>query len=81
MVVRAIPVSSVTGQTNISCFAASDGTITVSASGGTGPYTFSVDNGANFLGPTGTNLRLFTGLLPNNPYRIKVKDNNGCVSK
>ena len=79
--VNAIPVSSVTNQTNITCFAANDGTITVSASGGTGPYTFSVDNGANFLAPTGTNLRLFTGLLPNTAYRIKVKDNNGCISK
>ena len=79
--VNAIPVSSVTNQTNINCFAANDGTITVSANSGTGPYTFSVDNGANFLAPTGTNLRLFTGLLPNTAYRIKVKDNNGCISK
>ena len=76
-----IPLAAVTNQTNITCFAANDGTITVSASGGTSPYTFSVDNGTNYLPATGTNLRLFTGLLPNIAYRIKVKDNNGCVSK
>lgn len=79
--VNALPVSSVTNQTNITCFSANDGTITVSASGGAGPYTFSVDNGVSFLAPTGTNLRLFTGLVPNTAYRIKVKDNNGCISK
>lgn len=79
--VNALPVSTVTNQTNITCFSANDGNITVSASGGAGPYTFSVDNGANFLAPTGANLRLFTGLLPNTAYRIKVKDNNGCISK
>jgi hypothetical protein len=62
-------------------FAANDGTITVAATGGTAPYTFSVDNGVNYLPATGTDLRLFTGLLPNTPYRIRVKDNNGCISK
>jgi hypothetical protein len=30
---------------------------------------------------TGINLRLFTALLPNHAYRIKVKDNNQCISK
>ena len=75
------PVASVTGQTNITCFAANDGTITVAASGGTGPYTFSVDNGGNYSSPTGTNMRLFTGLAPGNAYKIRVKDNIGCESK
>ena len=81
VIVKATPVASVTNQTNITCFSASDGTITVSAGSGTGPYTFSVDNGANYLPATGSDLRLFTGLAPNTPYRIKVKDDNGCVSK
>jgi hypothetical protein len=75
------PNASVTGQTNITCFAANDGTITVTATGGTSPYTFSIDNGLNYLPPTGTNMRLFTGLAPNSPYKIRVKDNIGCESK
>lgn len=79
--INSIPVSSVTNQSNITCFAANDGTITVSASGGLTPYTFSVDNGTNYLPATGTDLRLFTSLLPNTAYRIKVKDSNGCISK
>ncbi len=75
------PTASVTGQTNITCYAANDGTITVAASGGVSPYTFSVDNGANYLPATSGNTRTFTGLLPNTGYTIKVKDNVGCESK
>ena len=76
-----VPVTSVANSTNVSCNGAGDGTITVTASGGTSPYMFSVDNGANYQAATGTDLSLFTGLLPNTPYRIKVKDANGCISK
>ncbi len=79
--VNPIPLSSVTGQANITCNAANDGTITVTASGGTSPYMFSVDNGADYQAATGTDLSLFTGLHPDTPYRIKVKDANGCISK
>ncbi len=79
--VNALPVSSVLNQTNITCYAANDGTITVSAGGGSGPYTFSIDNGVSYLPPTGTNSRLFSGLMPNNPYKIRVKDNTWCESK
>ena len=84
--VNALPVATVTGQTNITCFAANNGTITVAGSGGagTGTYTFSVDGDQptpTWLPATGADLRLFTGLLPNHAYRIKIKDNNGCISK
>ena len=79
VIVHALPVASAS-QTNITCFAANNGTITISASGGTSPYTFSVEEPAVWLPATGTDLRLFTGLLPNTPYRIRVKDNNGCIS-
>ena len=34
------PISTATGQTNITCNGANDGTITVTASGGTSPYIF-----------------------------------------
>ena len=74
------PVASVSDHSNISCFAGSDGTITVSASGGSSPYTFSINNGANYFPATGTDLRQFAGLQANIPYTIKLKDNNGCIS-
>ena len=78
------PAALVINQTNITCYAANNGTITVAASGGVSPYTFSVDGDnptPTWLPATGTDLRLFTGLLPNTAYRIKVKDFNGCLSK
>ena len=75
------PISSVTGQTNITCNALSNGTITVSASNGTSPYQFSVTEGASWQAATNGNTSLFTGLIPNYAYKIKVKDNNGCISK
>lgn len=74
------PVANVTGQKNISCYAGSDGEITVSASGGQSPYTFSVDNGQHYLPATGTDIRLFTGLQANTQYKIRVKDANNCES-
>ena len=73
------PVAS-SSQTNITCFGINNGTITVVAGGGVSPYTFSVDNGTTWLPATGTDLCLFTGLLPNTPYRIRVRDNTGCTS-
>ena len=78
--VRSLPVSSVPNQTNISCFGVADGTITIMATGGTGPYSYSVDNGANWIS-SGTNPYLYGGLNANDSYRIKVKDSNQCVSK
>jgi Domain of unknown function (DUF2341)/SprB repeat len=72
--------ANVDGHTNISCNSANDGTIKVSASGGTAPYTFSVDNGITYTS-TQTDVWLFTGLSANTPYKIRVKDNVGCQSK
>jgi hypothetical protein len=82
--VKESPLAIVTGQTNITCNAANDGTITVTGSGGTEPYYFSDDDGSNYypsLPAAGNANWTFTGLIPNNPYRIKVKDNIGCISK
>jgi len=78
--INPLPVAAVPNQTNISCYGGADGTITVSAGAGSSPYTFSIDNGTNYLPATGINLRQFTGLLANTAYTIKVKDANGCIS-
>lgn len=50
----------------------SDGTITITATGGTAPIQYSIDGGTTFV-TTGT----FTG-LPTGPYNIVVTDNNNC---
>ncbi len=78
--VKPLPVATGSNPTNITCNSANDGTITVTGSGGSGGYTFSVD-GTSFLVPTGTNVRLFTGLHPATPYHLQVMDSNGCISK
>ncbi|MDJ1504202.1 hypothetical protein, partial [Xanthocytophaga agilis] len=57
------------------CNGNSNGTISVSASGGTGPYTYSTD-GVNFSNTTGN----FSGLASGN-YTITVKDSKGCTAQ
>lgn len=69
------PAITFTATPTSTCSGASNGQIAVSnVNGGTGPYTYSKDNGATFQ-PGAT----FTGLAAG-PYNIVVKDNNGCTS-
>ncbi|MCX6226302.1 MAG: SprB repeat-containing protein [Bacteroidia bacterium] len=70
----------VNGQANPLCFGGSTGIITVTASGGTAPYQFSLDNGLNCTTGSKPNPHTFTGLSANVPYKIRVKDSNGCTS-
>lgn len=63
--------------TNVTCPGGSNGTITFNGSGGTSPYTYSIDNGASYL--AGNNPMVFSGLAAAS-YQLKVKDANGCES-
>jgi hypothetical protein len=74
------PLSSVNGQSNISCYGGSNGTITISASGGTVPYSYSVNDGSNWIS-SGTNPYVYGGLSANQAYRVRVKDYYGCISE
>jgi hypothetical protein len=77
-IVNTLPAFSVTGRSNISCYAGSDGTITVLASGGSGTgYTFSKD-GSTYEGSG--NPYTFTGLHAEVPYKIRVRDSFLCES-
>jgi gliding motility-associated-like protein len=58
--------------TKPSCFGYSDGSVSLSASGGTPGYTYA--NGSGSYSSSGT----FTG-LPIGTYTLHVKDNNGCI--
>lgn len=71
--------ASVTGKTDVSCNAGADGTITVSASGGVAPYSYSVNNGTGWTASP-ANPYTFTNLVANEVYKIRVKDANGCES-
>lgn len=59
--------------TDALCNGGSTGTITVTATGGQSPYTYSIDNGVTYQA-----LGQFTG-LPTGSYDIVVQDNFGCV--
>ncbi len=60
--------------TDPSCNGGTDGSITITASGGTAPYTYSIDGGATTQGSNS-----FTGLATGT-YPVEVTDNNGCTS-
>jgi hypothetical protein len=74
------PVSSVNSHTDISCYAGSNGTITIQASGGISPYQFSVDNGDTYTTGSNPNPYAYSGLVANIEYKIRVKDSIGCQS-
>jgi hypothetical protein len=58
---------------NISCVGELDGVIQMTGTGGTAPYTYSIDNGSTFQ-TSGT----FPGLSAGT-YNIVVMDNNNCT--
>ena len=65
------PTVSVSGQTNVTCHGGADGTITVSATGGTGSLTYSWT-------PSGGNAPTATGLSAGT-YTVSVTDGAGCI--
>jgi hypothetical protein len=64
--------ASITTTQTINCFNGTNGAISVTASGGTTPYTYSIDNGANQSGNT------FSGLGSGN-HTVTVTDSKGCT--
>ena len=60
-------------QTNVLCFGGTTGAATVSASGGTAPYTYSIDLGIFGASPTFTALAAGT-------HTITIKDAQGCTT-
>lgn len=68
------PVIQITGSSkaDITCFGLSNGTITVTATGGTGTLTYTINPGG-----TSNNTGLFTGLSAGS-YTVSVTDANNC---
>ena len=60
--------------TDITACGANDGTITITAIGGTGTLSYSIDGGVIFPNTTGN----FTGLSAGT-YTVVVQDANGCI--
>ncbi len=59
---------------DVSCNGENNGSITVTASGGVGPYEYSNDNGSSFQ-----TSNVFSGLIATT-YNIVVRDSKSCVS-
>jgi len=59
--------------TNVTCKTATNGSVTVTASGGTGPYTYKMNNGLYQSSAT------FSNLAPGT-YTITVKDSKGATT-
>jgi gliding motility-associated-like protein len=73
----AAPLSSmISAQTNVNCFSSSTGAVTVSTSGGTTPYQFSL---VSATGPWQSDSS-FTS-LPQGSYTVYVRDTNGCATQ
>jgi hypothetical protein len=74
--VLTIPAGNIS-HTNISCFGANTGTITVTATGGTAPYNYTIAGPT--VNTTGALSGIFTGLTAGS-YVVTVTDNNGCTA-
>jgi hypothetical protein len=66
--------TSVASQSNPLCFQTTTGTIVIAGTGGTGSYSYSINNGASYQASNTFNVG--AGV-----YKIRVKDSNGCESK
>ena len=64
---------SITAQTNVLCFGAAKGSVTVAGAGGTPTYLYNIDGGA--FGASGTFNTLLAGT-----HTVVVQDANGCQS-
>src|SRR6185436_19287802 len=72
-IVASIDISSDYNGSEISCNGASDGQITITASGGTGAFTYSINGGGSYQASN-----VFSG-LPAGSYPVRVKDANNCI--
>lgn len=61
--------------TDVSCFQAADGSITINASGGTGAIQYSIDNGVTFFATSSFNN------LSGGVYTVIIKDQNNCSAR
>jgi guanyl-specific ribonuclease Sa len=69
-----VPINATIAKIDVLCTGNNDGSITVTATGGQVPYTYSLDNGLTYVSST-----IFTGLATGT-YNVIVKDANNCTS-
>lgn len=77
---RSVVTFGLTKTKDVNCYGGSDGTMSITASGGVGPYRAEyLLNGTPTTTPTFTGTYLVSG-LPKGTYLVKVKDSNGCYA-
>lgn len=71
-----------TAMNPVSCYGGSDGSISITmTSANNGPYTFSINNGTTYNATfTGIYPDYLLSNLPASTYKIRIKDQTGCVS-
>ena len=67
---------------DVSCYGGNDGSISITiTSGNDAPYSFSIDNGTSYSASfTGTYPNYTLTGLPADTYKIRIKNNKGCVT-
>jgi phosphotransferase system IIB component len=73
----AVLTSSITTQTNVSCYGNSSGSFSVQAANGTAPYQYALGSSAYGNATSGTYSQ--SGLAAGN-YTVNIKDANGCTT-
>ncbi len=69
-----MPVSgAIQTKTDVTCFGGNDGSVTISASGGTPPYQYSINGGAY------QNQNIFSG-LPAGSHTVSIRDSHNCTT-
>jgi PKD repeat protein len=71
IIVNALPIIDTESALDATTCAATDGSITITASGGTGTFTYSIDGGTTYLSNGG----VFTGLAVGS-YQVMINDGN-----
>ncbi len=66
--------------TDVDCFGANTGSISINASGGVGNYQYSINNGSNWAAFSNATTHTIINLVTGN-YQVKVRDTNNCVSQ
>src|SRR6185436_6442173 len=66
---------SINSQTNLSCFGGNNGNVTIAASGGLSPYSYSINPNIGTQSPSGT----FNNLTAQ-AYTFTATDGNGCTA-
>ena len=69
--------STITGQTNVSCYGTSTGSFSIQAANGTAPYQYALGSGAYGTATTGA---YSLSTLNAGSYTVNIKDANGCTA-